>query len=327
MTIELTFQGQTAPCRQGETVLEALERVGASISSSCRAGACLCCLLRAVEGEVPKSSQEGLKQSLRQTGHFLACLCRPTTNMICEPAHSSPFRSHVIIAALRPIGPDVMLVRFHRPASFTFRPGQFVTLKLVNGVARSYSLASQDRELEFFDIHVRRVLHGRMSSWFHESARVGDSLWLEGPKGECMYYADSLDAPLTFIGTGTGVAPLYAIAVDAINQNHRGPMTIYQGATSPDRLYFCDELATLAALHSNIKYVRCVMQGSVIDEIRTGDLRQIVLSEIVKDKSHRAYLCGDPGLVRSLKKSLFLSGLSLKRIHADPFVLSPTGPS
>jgi ferredoxin-NADP reductase len=277
-------------------------------------------MMRATEGRVPGTAQAGLKDSLRKSGHFLSCICRPDQDMTCEPAHTADFRGLVTIQEIRPIGPDVVLVQLSRPQGFDFKPGQFITVKRADALSRSYSIASQTDQSDLIDLHVRRVPQGQLSGWFHEAARPGDELWLEGPKGDCVYYPDYPDEPLVLIGTGTGMAPLMAIAVDACRQGHKGPITIYHGALSEDRFYLVDELQTLAQTHPQVDYVRCVLKGPAGSGIQIGELKDIVLSGLTNPKQKRVYLCGDPGLVRILKKQIFLAGVSMNRLHADPFV-------
>lgn len=320
MDLQIKYQGRAAPLAPGDTVLEALERAGVNVPSSCRAGACQTCMMRATEGIVPSAAQAGLKDSLRKSGHFLSCICRPDQELSCEPAHTANFRGQVTIREIRPIGPDVVLVQLSRPHGFDFSPGQFITVQRADGLARSYSIASQKNQSDTLDIHVRRVPQGQLSGWFHEEARPGDELWLEGPKGDCIYYPENPDEPLILIGTGTGIAPLMAIAVDACQQGHGGSITIYHGALSEDRFYLVDDLETLTQTHPNVNYVRCVLKGPAGPNIKVGELKDIVLSGLSDPKQKRVYLCGDPGLVRILKKQIFLAGVSMNRLHADPFV-------
>src|SRR5690606_1664430 len=140
------------------------------------------------------------------------------------------------------IAKDVALIRFRTPEDFTFVPGQFVTFTLGDRISRSYSIASQRTDDGLFDIHVRRIDRGRMSTWFHDEAQPGNRRWIEGPKGHCTYYPGSPDEPLTLIGTGTGIAPLHAIMKDALSKGHTGSITLYQEAVSAENLYFEDEL-------------------------------------------------------------------------------------
>jgi CDP-4-dehydro-6-deoxyglucose reductase len=320
MSVEVRYQNTVAYVNEGETVLDALERTGKVIPSSCRAGACQFCIVRLVSGSVPKVAQESLKESLRATGHFLACVCKPTEPIECEPANVAPFRDYVSLREITPIGPDVVRVRFDRPENFSFTPGQFVTVQNTDGIARSYSIASQEYEKNFFDVHVRRVPNGKLSTWFHDHAKPGDLLWLEGPKGDCIYVEGQPDAPLTLIGTGTGIAPLFAIVRNAIDCGHNGPITMYHAAPSEDRLYYIEELSSFAEQHSNVAYHKVVKQGIARNDLQVGDIKDIVTFELVAPRDHRVYLCGDPGLVRILKKHMFLAGVSIARIHADPFI-------
>ncbi|HET9236574.1 MAG TPA: 2Fe-2S iron-sulfur cluster-binding protein [Oligoflexus sp.] len=320
MNFHIQYQGRTVPLNQGETVLEALERTGIDVPSSCRAGACQTCMMRATEGSVPHAAQAGLKETLKKSGHFLSCICRPAQNLVCEPAHTADFRGPVTIQEIRPLGPDVVLVQLSRPPNFDFNPGQFVTLRRADAVSRSYSIASQRAALDTLDIHVRRVPQGQLSGWFHQEARPGDELWLEGPKGDCFYYPGNPEEPLLLIGTGTGMAPLFAVALDACQQGHTGPISIYHGALSADRFYLVEELQELTRAFPQISYVRCVLKGPAESGIQVGELKDIVLSGLTDPKQKRVYLCGDPGLVRILKKQIFLAGVSMNRLHADPFV-------
>jgi CDP-4-dehydro-6-deoxyglucose reductase len=129
MDFLIHYQGRAAPLTRGETVLEALEKAGIDVPSSCRAGACQTCMMRATEGSVPQAAQAGLKETLKKSGHFLSCLCRPDQNLVCEAAHTADFRGPVTIQEISPLGPDVVLVQLSRPESFDFNPGQFVTLR------------------------------------------------------------------------------------------------------------------------------------------------------------------------------------------------------
>lgn len=320
MHLNIQYDGRSIPLAAGETVLEGFERAGVAVPSSCRAGVCQSCLMRVVDGPIPPKSQDGLKESLKMDGYFLSCVSRPEASFSCEPANVAAFRGPVTVLEIRIIGLDIALVRFERPRNLVFGAGQFLTLRRNDDLSRSYSIASPSNQNRYFDIHVRRVSHGRMSSWMHDHLQPGDVLWAEGPKGDCMYYPNQTQESLILVGTGTGMAPLFAIADDAASRSHEGSITIYQGALSEKHLYLVDECKALAARHSNIRYLRVVTQGISSSSVAVGDLKDVVLSQLGSAASVRAYLCGSPSLVRDLKKKLFLRGLSLKRIHMDPFV-------
>lgn len=95
---------------------------------------------------------------------------------------------------------------------------------------------------------------------------------------------------------------------------------VYHGAISADRFYLVEELQALEQNYPNVRYVCCVLKGSAASDLQVGELKDIGLSDFSNPKQKRVYLCGDPGLVRILKKQIFLAGVSMKQLHADPFI-------
>jgi predicted ferric reductase len=59
--------------------------------------------------------------------------------------------------------------------------------------------------------------------------------------------------------------------------------------------------------------------------VGVGALDVLIRAECPRPLGWRAYLCGNPELVLSLRKKLFLAGFSLKDIHADAFLPSAGG--
>ncbi len=326
----------TCALEPGETVLEGLERHGASIPSSCRTGACQSCLLQARSGTPPELAQRGLRETWRQRGYFLACVCRPSEDLEVAPVGAAEERA-ATIAELTRLSPSVTRVRLAVAtqagrSDWNHEPGQFLTLLRADGLARSYSIASLARE-ELLELHVRHMLGGRMSTWLHEQARVGDAVRIRGPLGECFYTAgapEAADAPLLLAGTGTGLAPLWGILREALRRDHRGPITLVHGARAPAGLYLQEELAALAlsAQRSRLRYVPCALElpeGALPSrELAVGTITEVARRELdtltEAKASARAYLCGDPGSVKSLKRALFLAGVSLRNIFSDAFV-------
>jgi NAD(P)H-flavin reductase len=204
------------------------------------------------------------------------------------------------------------------------RAGQYVTLIRECGLARSYSLASLSGECDF-EIHVRRIAGGKMSSWLDEGACVGERVSVLGPSGECFYVAGKEDQPMLLVGTGTGLAPLYGILRDALRHGHRGSISLFHGAVDVSGLYLVDELLRLAGQYPQLNYTAAVLRGDESDRVAVGPVDEVVMKRFPKVSGWRAYVCGDPGLVTKLKKKLFLSGMASREIYADPFV--PAAPA
>jgi CDP-4-dehydro-6-deoxyglucose reductase len=308
------------PLESGESVLDGLLRQGVSVPNSCRAGACQSCLMKAVRGTVPDAARVGLKDTLVAQGYFLACTCRPQEGTELEVAGAEALRVPARITALSLLSANVLRVRLAPAAPFEYRAGQYVSLVREDGLARSYSLASLPRE-DALELHVRLIPGGAMSGWLAGEAWPGDTVHLQGPAGSCFYVPGRPEQPLLLAGTGTGLAPLYGIVRDALEAGHTGPIWLFHGARTPEGLYLRDELRALAEAHPHLRYRPGVLEGGSRD-LAEGPLEVLIRAECPKPVGWRAWLCGDPALVLSLRKKLFLAGLSLKDLHADAFLPS-----
>ncbi|XXF77629.1 FAD-binding oxidoreductase [Myxococcaceae bacterium GXIMD 01537] len=319
---KVKHESQWYPLEPQETVLEGLLRQGVAVPNACRAGACQSCLMRAVSGAVPAPAQAGLKDTLKASGYFLSCACRLEPGVELEVAQPGrEMRARARLERLERLSEDVLRVVLTPEAPYGYRAGQYVTVLREDGLARSYSLASLPRE-ETLELHVRRVAGGLMSGWFFDEARPGDAVSLQGPSGDCFYVPGRPEQPLLLAGTGTGLAPLYGIARDALEAGHTGPVWLFHGALDARGLYLVEELRALAARYPQLHYRPCVLNGEGGSGVTVGPLDALLKAECPRPLGWRAYLCGNPELVLMLRKKLFLSGVSLKDIHADAFLPS-----
>jgi len=320
----LECDGRRIEIREGETVLEALLREGRPVPNACRAGACQSCLVRATEGAPPATAQAGLKETLKAQGFFLSCVAR-----LQEPLSITllvgPPEVRARVAGVEELSASVLRVRLTPLAPFLYESGQFVTLVREDGLARSYSLASLPDE-ETLELHVRLIPGGRMSGWLSGWEAEGSELAVRGPAGECFYTPGRPEQPLLLVGTGTGLAPLYGILRTALRAGHRGPIHLFHGTATPAGGYLVDELLELGARHANFAYHRCVLEGDGTEGVEVGALDRIVAERLPSLRGHRAYLCGDPGLVATLRRKVFLAGAAMAEIHADAFVPAVASP-
>jgi len=310
----------------GETALDALLRGGVAVPNSCRAGACQSCRLRASAGAPPAASQVGLKETLRQRGHFLACLCRPEEDLTIAVGEDPPQDATVV--SITDLGADVVRLRLRPASPLAYRAGQFVTLLRPDGLARSYSLASvPDPDDDILELHVRVLPHGRMSGWIAKDLRAGARVQVRGPEGDCFYTASAPEQAIVLIGTGTGLAPLYGIARDALRQGHRGPITLLHGAVTPAGLYLVDVLQDMSREHDNFHYLRCALHGDPAEGLEIGGIEAVAARHFPKLAGHRVVICGDPDRVAALRKQSFLRGARMSEILADAFVTAPPPPA
>lgn len=269
-----------------------------------------------------------LKPTLAKQGYFLACICRPEQDLAVE-GPGSALRFETTIENILPLSSTVALVQVAIPSEFDYHPGQFITLIREDGLARSYSLSSTN-DPSTISLHIRRIPGGRFSEWIHREARPGTPVAIQGPSGQCFYEDIPADQPILLAGTGTGLAPLVGILRDAIGYGHTGPVWLYHGALDPNGLYLRDMLDTVNGDYENIHYVPSVLHAPEQEDseagsqdLAVGKLDELILKNHPDIKDFRAYLCGDPEIVNTLRTKLFLAGVPSKEIYADPFVASP----
>ena len=317
----ITFREHVYTVNPAESVLDALTRQGVAVPSSCRSGVCQTCTMKAVHGKPPAAAQEGLRDSLKQQGYFLACMCKPQEDLeIALPEEIiTPIVNTTVIDKTE-LRPDILRLRLAPSESLLFRGGQFINLHGPGHTVRSYSIASASLGENWLELHVRIIPDGKVSGWLATQVQVGDTLTIDGPHGDCYYQATGLDQPLLLIGSGTGLAPLLAIIKDAILMGHTGPIHLFHGSYLAGGLYLTRELADLAQQHTNFSYTPCVVdpEGNGA-HYALGSPLDVALTAHRDLKGFRVFLCGNPDMVRAAKRKSFLAGANLKEIHADPF--------
>jgi CDP-4-dehydro-6-deoxyglucose reductase len=309
-TVRLTVGGRELDIRDGETVLAALTRGGVPVPSACRAGACQACLVLALRGDPGPAARAGLEQAMQADGYFLACTARPVQDLTVALAGHDVFTPAELLS-VTPVTDDLIRVRVRPRRRLEFRAGQHVALRTEHGpvVVRVYSIANLPSEAlgDGLEFYVRVYPRGQMSGWLAR-ATPGEQVSLGRPAGSCCYQPQEPDSPLLLAGTGTGIAPLTAIARDALAHGHRGPVIVVSGAADAGRLH---SWPWPRAVSPRI----CLLsRGEDIVAVVTGEL-----GGLAEPSRARAYLCGGPQVVARMRRALFLAGLSLRRIHCDEF--------
>ncbi len=319
----LTFNDNTYHCAENQSVLDALTGHGVSIPSSCRSGVCQSCLMRSVSGTPPLDSQNGLKETLKAQNYFLACGCHPLEDMEVSLPDAGSARIQATVHSIESLNHEIICVGLHCENPLEYRAGQFINLFKDATLGRSYSLASVPAHDPHLKLHIRKVPDGRVSGWAHHSLKPGDVVEISQAVGNCFYVPGHLEQPILLIGTGSGLAPLYGIARDALEQGHTGPIRLYHGSRNPQGLYLVNELRALADHHDNFSYTPCISgEAMPADDYAQGRALDVALADIGKLTGWRVFLCGNPEMVKTAKKKAFLTGAAMKDIYADAFTLA-----
>lgn len=315
----LTFEGATFEVAQGETVLDTLLRNDIDVPYSCRKGTCGTCMVRSTAGTAPPgAAQAGFRASQRAQGLFHACQCVPLGDMeVARPdtAEAVP----AVVESKVMLAPTVCRLRLKLPASFSYRAGQSILLQRADGLMRSYSLASVPHLDEHAELHIRLYENGAMSRWIGEDVVPGDVLSVRGPFGDCMYVPGYEDTSMLLLATGTGFAPILAIARDALSQGHCGRIVIVHGVREASDAYSRDALHALAAENPAVETMLCVSRGDAPEGFFAGRAVDVAFERFPDLGRWRVYLCGAPAAVAAAKREAYLAGARMDDISADAF--------
>ncbi len=324
----IIFDDKQIEIENGQSVLSALLERDYAIPNACQAGVCQSCMMQAVEGDVPEAAQLGLKDTQKQQGYFLACCCQPETPLHVAAATDETPRFEASVIKHKLLTADVLQLQLQPQGDFKYRAGQFITIWKDATLGRSYSLASVAELDTGLELHIRRIENGQLSSWLHDEIKLGDKLQIQAASGDCFYVADRAQQKTLLAGTGTGLAPLIGIARDALQQGHSGELHLIHGTRKLDDLYLHETLLDMAEQYSQFHYYANVIDFTEEHHSRASaavsrlPLEQQVVDVVANPAEWNAYLCGDAGIVNSLKKKLFLSGVGMSNIYTDAFVVS-----
>lgn len=313
------------------SLLDAARAAGIVLEHSCRTGRCGTCKALVMSGEVRVVGDiSGLSAADSLAGYILTCTAAAVSELHLDiedvsllaafPSRTTPCR----IDSIRFAAKDVVCItlRFPPNASPKYLPGQYVDVIGSGGIRRSYSVASQPVKDGKIDLHIRAVDGGAMSSYWFGSAKVGDLLRLEGPKGT-FFLRDVSGLDLVFLATGTGIAPVKAMLECLATRVEPGlPKSItvlWGGRTEPD-IYWSPKIDESFPFD----FVPVLSRADDKWNGARGHVQRLLLERMTDFNSAVVYACGSQAMIDSASSELIAAGLSPKRFFSDAFVSSST---
>jgi len=328
-TVSIAESEISFPCEPREFVLDAAERAGFAMPSSCRKGACNTCEAGLVEGEV---EQRGRGRRTARDGLALMCRSQPRANLTIRPKRFERidiFRRKIITARIfrlaRP-APDVTLLTLRFPIGLRapFKAGQYLQVIMEDGDRRNFSMANAARDNDGAELHIRHVPGGKFSVRTLSKLAVDDSLQVELPYGD--FHLRASERPVILLASGTGFAPIKSIIESAIHDGGRRPMHLYWGARTPEDMYLAELPAKWAERHPWFSFTPVLSEPPAAWTGRTGLVHDAVREDHRELSGSDVYACGNPLMVSAAQHDFIAShGLPEAQFFADAFVES--GPS
>lgn len=313
----ITYENQQIHLDSQENLLEGLEKAGVEVPCSCSSGVCHGCMAQALAGTVPPAAQMGLSANQRRLNYFLTCQCYPKDDLHFTLTNNLEARTTATLIEKRVLNERVMLARFK--ADIDWRAGQHIIIWRTETRGRTYSIASSPDE-GYVELHVRRRPNGLVSQWLEQELEVGAQCQFSPATGDTFYSPAMPGQPVLLVGTGTGLAPLTGILMQALNDGHHGEIYLYAAAGEPQYLYLVDELTALAQKHRDLHFFPVVHRNpDKRPNLLQGDLVDLIPQRHPKLRRHLVYLCGAQPMVDVLKEYCFYSGALMEDIFIKTF--------
>ena len=165
-------------------------------------------------------------------------------------------RAHSLaVTGVEPQGSDAILlslgVTAEQQPHFGFRPGQYLTLAATvqgDDYWRCYSITSEPVVGQPISVLVRRVAGGRVSNWLCDHAQPGLRLQVLPPAGH--FTLARPGQPVLLYAGGSGIAPVYALAREALAQG-----------AARGRLFYANRDRATAMLQAELQTLQAAAAG------------------------------------------------------------------
>lgn len=306
-TARLTVNGTTATAPLGQTVLDAALAGGIVIPQDCCTGQCGTCRCEIVSGSCDDAGT-------LERGSVLACQARVTgdAEFRFDPVPLE-MKTSGEVKTIRPLGGDIFELTLRVGKSVPYLPGQYVKIQFSGFPERDYSpTLTLDglRELDEIIIHVRRYETGAVSPAIGTLIKPGSRFKLRGPFGHA--FLRQGEGRIIMVSTGTGFAPLWAMAVAARMGQPWRELCVFASARDPQNLYMrpaVDWLLRQGAPNVTL----CASGANPLPPARSGRALSYLPPLTAADT---VYACGAPEMVEAVKIKALEANAAF---YADPF--------
>jgi 3-ketosteroid 9alpha-monooxygenase subunit B len=199
-------------------------------------------------------------------------------------------------------------------AKFSYRPGQFLTLRLPcdsGALARCYSLCSSPHVDEPMRIAVKRVATGVASNWINDALSPGEMLDCLAPAG--VFTPKTFEDDLLLFAGGSGITPVLSILKSALAVGSGQVVLVYanQHETS---VIFADVLRELAT-----KYPERLHVIHWLESVQGLPSHAQLKALAAPYTAYTSFVCGPSPFMESVTHVLRELRVPPSRIHIERF--------
>jgi 3-ketosteroid 9alpha-monooxygenase subunit B len=201
-------------------------------------------------------------------------------------------------------------------ATFAYRPGQFVTVRIpsdrTGSVARCYSLCSSPHAGERPAITVKRTAGGYASNWILDNVAAGTVLDVLPPAGT--FSPRSLDGEFLLFAAGSGITPVVSILKSVLAAG-RGRVALVYANRDEQSVIFSGELRRLVAQADG----RLVVLHW-LDSLQGHPTAAGIAALAGPYAGWEPYICGPDPYLTVVRTALDQLGVAAKRVRTERFL-------
>ncbi|MDB5584563.1 MAG: flavin oxidoreductase [Bradyrhizobium sp.] len=325
-TVRVAESDISFACEPREFVLDAAERAGYSMPSSCRKGVCNTCETALLAGEV---EQRGRGRRTPRDGTALMCRSQPRADLTIRPKRFERidiFRRKTITAAVyrlaRPASDvTILTLRFPIGLRAPFKAGQYLQIIMEDGDRRNFSMANPTHHNDGAELHIRHVPNGKFSEGILSKLSASDRLQVEIPYGD--FHLRASPRPIILLASGTGFSPIKSMVETAIHCGNQRPMRLYWGARRREDIYLFDLPARWQSRLPWFTFTPVLSEPPALWPGRIGLVHNAVREDQRDLSGTEVYACGNPLMVEAAQREFTaVHGLPDAQFFADAFVES-----
>lgn len=173
------------------------------------------------------------------------------------------------------------------------KPGQFVQVSLFGYGEAPISICSSPTDKNYFDLTVRRVPTGTVTSAMHK-LEVGSELGIRGPYGNAFPLDKMSGKDILIVAGGLGIVPLRSLIRYIIcRRKDFGDVNILLGCKSPDDMLFGDEIEDWQK-RADIKFSCTVDKADPDWKGSVGLITKLIPGVSISPKQTYAVVVGPP---------------------------------
>ncbi|MDD3066238.1 MAG: FAD-dependent oxidoreductase [Candidatus Gracilibacteria bacterium] len=240
---------------------------------------------------------------------------------------STPFTAKLLVR--RNLAKDIYEVTFElvNPAELIYDAGNFLTVKVQDGITspvmRAYTFACSGCDKTIFKLcfKVFRDESGKAGrgSGYLSTLPLGEIAEFFGPAGEGDFAVNlQVENPLWLLATGTGVAPLKAVAEKLTHAKSPRKIHLMLGVSLPEDKFYEEDFTKLQEANPNFTYQICVSRPGDDYTGCSGRIPAVLeKSEIPADAEFK--ICGSVESVNGIKTKLLELGFLEEKIDSSGF--------